>query len=247
MKHFLSHPVLFILISLLFFSSCLPLPYVQSDRVTDREFVGQQLDNIISPGDELYIRITSADDEQAVVNFQDQGGRIDPTLLSHTVSDDGTIKLPYINRIQLAGLTLEQASDEIETALSQYMFIPSAYVRFINTKVTVLGEVRNPGVYVFNYKNINILQAIGYAQDITDFGNRRKVLVIREEGITRTKTYVDLTTDDLLESEHYLIKSDDIIFVEPLGRKIFGIATVPYNLIFSLITTGIFVYSFITN
>jgi hypothetical protein len=91
MKHLLSHPVLFILISLLFFSSCLPLPYVQSDRVTDREFVGQQLDNIISPGDELYIRITSADDEQAVVNFQDQGGRIDPALLSHTVSDDGTI------------------------------------------------------------------------------------------------------------------------------------------------------------
>jgi polysaccharide biosynthesis/export protein len=247
MKHLSNHSVLFVLIFVLFFSSCLPQPYVQSDRITDREFVGQQLDNLISPGDELFIRISSADEEQAVVSFQDQGGRIDPTLLSHTVSDDGTIKLPYINRIQLAGLTLEQASDEIESALSQFLFIPSAYVRFINTKVTVLGEVRSPGVYVFNYKNINILQAIGYAEDITDFGNRRKVLVIREEGVTRTKTYVDLTTDDLLESEHYLIKSDDIIFVEPLKRKVFGIATVPYNLLISLVTTGIFVYSFITN
>jgi polysaccharide biosynthesis/export protein len=209
-------------------------------------YMGPQLDNLISPGDELFVRITSAD-EEPVMNFQDQGGRVDPTLLSYTVSDDGTIKLPYINRIKLAGFTLERASDEIEAALSQYLFIPSVFIRFINTKVTVLGEVRDPGVYVFNYKNINILQAIGYAKDITEFGNRKKVLVIREEGVTRTKSFVDLTSDDLLKSDHYLIKSDDIIYVEPLSRKKFGLTTVPYNLILSLITTGIVVYTFVQN
>lgn len=251
MKQLASRLFIFVLMSVLFFSSCIPLTrlsYVQSDPGTspsEMNYIGEPLDNVISTGDELFIRITSADEERTVVNFQEQGNRVDPSLLSYTVSDDGTIKLPYINRIHLAGLSLEQASDEIEEALSQFLYIPSVYIRFINTKVTVLGEVRNPGVFVFNYKNINILQAIGYANDITEFGNRRNVLIIREEGVNRSKYFVDLTDDSLLESEHYLVKSDDIIYVEPLKRKKYGMATVPYNLILSIITTSIVVFTFI--
>lgn len=238
--------------SIFLLSSCVPLKrisYVQSDRRTSQEemnYIGQQIDNIITPGDELFIRITSADEEQANINLMDQGGRnIDPTLLSYTVSTDGTIKLPYIGRLALENITLEEASDKIEEALSQFLYLPSAYIRFVNTKVTVLGEVRNPGVFVFNYKNINILQAIGYANDITEFGNRRNVLVIREEGVRKSKFYVDLTSDDLLESKEYLIKADDIIYVEPLKRKKYGMATVPYNLILSFITTGLVILTFI--
>jgi polysaccharide biosynthesis/export protein len=250
MRNKLFHIIFYLIIFATFFSSCIPLErlaYVQSDRGTapgDMQYTGQPLDYVISPGDELFVRITSADEERTVINYQDQGGRVDPTLLSYTVSEDGTIKLPYINRIHLAGLTLEEASDKMETALSQHLYIPSVFVRFINNKVTILGEVRNPGVYVFNYKNINILQAIGYANDITEFGNRRKVLIIREQGANRTKSFVDLTTDKLLESENYLIKSDDVIYVEPLRRKKFGMTTVPYNLILSIITTGLVVITF---
>ncbi len=251
MKYFSSRFLLyFAMISTLILSSCLPLnrlAYVQSDRDTDpahMQYIGPQIDNIITPGDELYIRINSADEERTII-AQDQGYRIDPTLLSYTVSDDGTIKLPYIGRILLADHTLEEASDIIEEALKEYLFIPSVYIRFVNTKVTVLGEVGNPGVYMFNYKNINILQAIAYANDITNFGNRRNVLIIREEGVRRYKHYIDLTSDDLLESEWYLIKSDDIIYVEPLRRKKFDLATVPYNLILSVISTGIVLLTFI--
>ncbi len=211
------------------------------------QYIGPQIDNIITPGDELYIRIASADEDRAAASIQQDQGRgvYDPTFLSYTVSDDGTIKLPYIGRILLADLTLEEASDKIEDALSEYLFIPSVYIRFVNTKVTVLGEVNNPGVYMFNYKNINLLQAIAYANDITNFGNRRNVLIIREEGVRRYKHYIDLTSDELLESEWYLIKSDDIIYVEPLKRKKFDMATVPYNLIISVITTALVVLTFI--
>ena len=250
MKYSLRNIIYFSLISSLIFSSCLPLnrlAYVQSERGTDpshMQYIGPQIDNIITPGDELYIRINSADEERTII-MQDQGYRIDPTLLSYTVSDDGTIKLPYIGRILLADHTLEEASDLIEEALKEFLFIPSVYIRFVNTKVTVLGEVGNPGVYMFNYKNINILQAIAYANDITNFGNRRNVLIIREEGVRRHKHYIDLTSDALLESEWYLIKSDDIIYVEPLRRKKFDLATVPYNLILSIITTGIVLITFV--
>jgi polysaccharide biosynthesis/export protein len=245
--------VLFLLsFSALIFSSCVPvsrLAYVQSDDPSDMQFKGVPTDNLIRPGDELFIRITSADEERTAIMVQDQGRAVmDPTLLSHTVSDDGTIKLPYIGRIYLAELTLEEASDEIERALSDYLFIPSAYIRFVNTKVTVLGEVRNPGVFVFNYKNINILQAIAYANDITEFGNRRKVLIVREEdGMRKTKQYVDLTSDNILESESYQLKSDDIIYVEPLRRKKWGMAQVPYNLILSIVTTALVVMTYVGN
>lgn len=245
--------VLYILsFSVIFITSCVPLErlaYVQSERGTDpadMQYLGEQIDNIIRPGDELYIRITSADEERTAVMYQEVRGVYDPTLLSHTVSDDGTIKLPYIGRILLAELTLEEASDKIELALSDYLFIPSAYIRFVNTKVTVIGEVRSPGVFVFNYKNINVLQAVAYANDITEFGNRRNVLIIREEdGRRRTKHYIDLTSDKLLESEWYHVKSDDIIYVEPLGRKKWGMEAVPYNLILSVITTTLVVITYI--
>jgi polysaccharide biosynthesis/export protein len=125
--------------------------------------------------------------------------------------------------------------------------MPSVFMRFMNTKVTVLGDVGRPGVYMFDYKNINILQAIGYAGDVGIFGNRRNVLIIREDGGKREKHYIDLTRGNLLESDWYNLKSGDIVFVEPLGRKKWGMATVPYNLILSLITTGLFVYTFVQN
>ena len=233
--------------------SCVPMErinYLQTDRPVQSDgtirYIGQPVESIIMPGDELFIRITSADDEMAGFTFQDPGGRVyDPTFQSYTVNENGTVKLPFIGRIHVAELTLEEASDKIEDELAEFLYFPSAYLRFVNTKVSVLGEVNNPGVYMFNYKNINILQAIAYANDITVFGDRRNVLVIREEGGNRTRFTLDLTSDDLLESDKYLVKSDDIIYVEPLRRKRYGMATVPYNLILSAITTSLVVITFI--
>jgi len=232
------------------FSSCVPvrrLAYVQSDRRVDpaeMNYIGEPVDNRIRPGDEIFIRINSADDATTDFTSDWQRGVHDPTLLSHTVAEDGTVKLPYIGRTVLVDLTLEQAADKVEEALSQYLYLPFVFMRFVNTKVTVLGEVNNPGVYVFNYKNINILQAIGYASDISEFGDRRNVLLIREDGVKRAKHYIDLTRDDLLESEFYTLKSDDIIYVEPLSRKRWGMTAVPYNLLLTLVSTGLVVYSF---
>lgn len=240
---------------ILFSYSCVPVKrvsYVQTDENREIQddngvyYIGKPIDNLIRPGDELYIRITSADDETTSFSAQTQpGGIYDPTLLSYAVSDDGAIKLPYIGRIFLSDLTLEEASDSIESALSQFLFYPSVFLRFMNTKVTVLGEVNRPGVYVFNYKNINILQAIAYASDISDYGNRRNVLLIREDGVIKYKYNIDLTSDNLFESDHYLIKSNDIIYVEPLKRKKWDMRTIPYNLILSVISTSILIFTFI--
>lgn len=213
----------------------------QSDNMY---FIDAPLDEIIRQGDELYIKVTSADETQTNFNQDRESLSRDPSLASFTVDDQGNIKLPYINRVKLSGLTLLEASDLIEEELSQYLLYPSVFIRFVNNKVTILGEVNNPGVYVFNYKSVNILQAIGYANDVATFGNRQKVTIIREEGGYRSKHQVDLLSDQLLASEYYMIQSNDIIYVEPLRSKRWDMATFPYDLLLSIASLTIVVLTF---
>lgn len=208
------------------------------------KFLGNQKDEIIRPSDELYIKITSADEDKTSLS----GGNsqvYNPALLSYVVNDDGNIKLPYIGETKLTGLTLGQASDLIEAKLSQFLYYPSVFIKFINNKITVLGEVNRPGVYVFDYKNINILQAIGYAGDVSEFGNRKNVVILREHGVERQIIKIDLTSINILSSEWYLLKSNDIVYVEPLKRKKWDMNTVPYNLLLSVISTAIVIMTFV--
>lgn len=236
--------------------SCVPnrkIAYVQDSKemaaqqIDNMYFIDQPSDNKIRQGDELYIRVTSADETQTNFNQQRQLTTYDPSLYSYTVDDEGYIKLPYIDMIRLTGLTLVEASNTIEEELGQYLLYPSVFIRFVNNKVTILGEVNSPGVYVFNYKNVNILQAIGYANDIATFGNRKKVTIIREEGEYRSKHMVDLTSDELLASQFYMVKSNDIIYVEPMKSKKWGMDTFPYNLLLSAASLTIVVLTFMIN
>jgi len=234
-------------------ASCIPnrkIVYVQdsnemiSQQIDNMYFIDEPSDNLIRQGDELYIEVNSADETQTNFNQNRQSYGRDPSLISYTVDEEGYIKLPYVNRIRLAGLTLVQASDQVEEELSQYLLYPSVFIRYVNNKVTILGEVNNPGVYIFNYKSVNILQAIGYANDIATFGNRKNVTIVREEGDYRSKYTVDLTSDELLASKYYMVKSNDIIYVEPLRQKKWGMDTFPYDLLLSIASLTIVVLTF---
>jgi len=244
--------ILFFSITVL--SSCVSnkkLNYVQdseemiAQQQNNMYFIDEPMDNAIRQGDELFIQVTSADEAETNFNQNKTSGAIrDPSVISYAVDLDGNIKLPYVNQIKLEGLTLTEASDLIEEELSQYLLYPSVFIRFVNNKVTILGEVNRPGVYVFNYKNINILQAIGYANDVSVFGNRKHVLIIREEGEFRSRHYIDLTSDGLLASEFYRINSNDIIYIEPLKSKKWGMDTFPYDLLLSIASLTIVVLTF---
>ena len=214
------------------------------EREQNMYFIDEPEDNVIKSGDELYVNVLSADEGKTAFNAESQDRMYDPTVISHTVDEQGNIKLPYIGKVKLAGLNLMEASDKMEELLSQYLYSPSVFVRFVNNKVTILGEVRNPGVYVFNYKNINILQAIGYAGDILHFGNRKEVLIVRDEGEYTSKEVVNLLSDELLISPYYMVKSGDIIYIKPLGSKKWGMEQFPYDLLISLVSMSILVMTF---
>jgi polysaccharide export outer membrane protein len=214
------------------------------EEINNMYFVDEPVDNAIRQGDELYIKISSADETETIFDRGTDERIYDPALLSYTVDDEGYIKLPYVDRVMVAGLLLADAADKLEKELTQYLNIPSVFIRFVNNKVTILGEVNRPGVYVFNYKSVNILQAIGYANDISTFGNRQKVLIIREEGDHRSKYELDLTSNSLLSSPYYMVKSNDVIYIEPLKRKKWGMSEFPWELLLSTVSLAIVVMTF---
>lgn len=243
----------FITLSIALLAACVPQKKVvivqdknpeSVQEINNMYFVDEPVDNAIRQGDELYLKISSADETETVFDRSKDERIYDPALLSYTVDDDGFIRLPYVEKIKISGLLLDEAATKIEKELSQYLYIPAVFIRFVNNKVTILGEVNRPGVYVFNYKSVNILQAIGYASDISVFGNREKVLIIREEGDHRSKYEIDLTDNNLLSSPYYMVKSNDIIYIEPLKRKKWGMAEFPWELLLSAVSLTIVVLTF---
>jgi polysaccharide biosynthesis/export protein len=245
--------IIYISLSIFLFVSCVPnrrVAYVQDTKpptqqqIDNMYFIDEPEDDVIKPGDELYIKVTSADERQTNFNQSSSEAVRDPAVISYTVDNEGYVKLPYVGKLKLSGLNLIASSNFVEKELSQYLLYPYVFIKFVNNKVTILGEVNRPGVYVFNYKTVNILQAIGYANDITIFGDRRSVLLIREEGDYRAKYEIDLTSDDLLASDYYRVVSNDIIYVEPLKRKFWNMDTFPYSLLLSVASLTIVIMTF---
>lgn len=210
-------------------------------------YTDKELPDTIHINDELYISVTTSDDSPN--SFDQTGGGMGSNigLISFLVDEDGYIKLPYIKRLLIEGMTINQAVDTLEKQLSEYIYFPSVTLKIINHRFSVLGEVNSPGLYTFNQKSINIFQAIATANDITIYGNRTNILIVRQNGNRITKKYIDLLDENIITSQWYIIQPDDLIFVEPLGRKAFGMETIPYDLIFSIFSSTILIFSFMLN
>ncbi len=217
---------------------------IDNKKAELKEFqVARTVTDKIQPGDELYINVTSSDERPT--NFSViTDYATDVTLRSYTVDNEGFIRFPYLGQVNVLGKSIEEISDEIEKALGDYLLTPAVIVKFVNKNITVLGEVGSPGVYNFYDKNINLLQAIAYAGDITAFGNRRRIVLLREENGTITKNRIDLTDENLLLSDLYVIRSDDIIYIEPLKIKRWGFEEFPYTLVFTIINTSLILWTF---
>lgn len=145
-----------------------------------------------------------------------------PQTAGYLVSDNGTIRFPVLGDIPAAGLTQKQLEDTITHLLIQkkLLFDPVVSSRFLNFRVTVLGEVNRPGVVTAPSEQISILEAIGQAGDLTIYGLRDNVILIRQEGADKLITRLNLNSTKILQSPYYFLKSNDVIYVEPAKDKI---------------------------
>ncbi|MGB0916229.1 MAG: polysaccharide biosynthesis/export family protein, partial [Flavobacteriales bacterium] len=139
---------------------------------------------------------------------------------TYLVDASGNIEMPLIGLVNVAGLTSEVAKIGINDKLQKYLINPTINLRIRNFKVTVLGEVKTPGVYTIPNEKITLIEAIGLAGDLTIFGKRVDVLVIREQGGERKFYKVDLRSKEFFESDFYYLHSNDIVYVEPGKGKI---------------------------
>jgi polysaccharide export outer membrane protein len=140
---------------------------------------------------------------------------------SYLVDANGNVALPLLGTVHLAGLTTQQARDSIRQKALYFVKDPTVSVRFTNFKVSVLGEVTRPAAYTLPNEKVSILDAISYAGDLTIFGKRENVLLIRQDSTGQSKLVrLNLNSSDLFRSPYFYLKQNDVVYVEPNKAKL---------------------------
>ena len=138
-----------------------------------------------------------------------------PTSQTYVVNSKGDIDFPVLGTIHVQGLTIEQLKEYLTKEISKEVKDPIVTVNLINFKIAVGGEVKAPDTYPVSGNRITILDALAKAGDLTEYGERSNVLIIREENGQRTYAHVDLNSSDLLTSPYYYLQQNDYIYVSP--------------------------------
>jgi polysaccharide biosynthesis/export protein len=182
----------------------------------------------IQPDDILSISVSSLNPESNVLfnnvilpTTANSGQVIAATKVNegYLVDKSGFINFPVIGKVMLAGLTKEQAIEKMTNEIKVHVKNPIINVRFINFKVTVIGEVSKPSTFTVETEKINVLEALGLAGDMTAFGRRENVLIIREQQGVRRTTRINLNDKDVLNSPFFYLQQNDIVYVEPSNRE----------------------------
>lgn len=180
---------------------------------------------LIQPMDMISIVVSSRDPELAriynlpVVTYQagseSSVSNFNQRLIGYSVDNDGNIQFPELGTIHVAGLNRWQLAELIREKLSSLVKDAVVTVQFMNFKISVTGEVTSPGVFDISGDKITIFEAISLARNLTIYGRRDGVYVIREQNGNRTIYQVDLRTVDMFNSPAYYLQQNDVVYVEP--------------------------------
>ncbi len=191
----------------------------------------------IVPDDELLINVSAADpaavedytipyQHPRVRDFNTESGETPESamrsrrssnlqLQTYHVDAAGFINFPVLGKLHVAGMTLNGLSDYLAEKIGETVVDPLVTVELVNFHVNVMGEVVKPGVQLVNRERYSILDAIAAAGDLTPFGERKRVLLVREENGQRTYHYLNLNDSQLLESPYFYLMQNDVVYVEP--------------------------------
>ena len=203
----------------------------------------------LSDGDLLYVEIKSLtpNDYDFFNKSKDNSiSRINnPYIYGYLVNDSGYISLPMLGEIFVRGKSIDEAEKLIKNIASDYFSSPFVKLVLLNFNVTVLGEVKNPGLINIIEPTINLLDVIGKANGFTQIANRKKIKIIRLEGEKTEIFYVDLTDKKLANSENFFVKSGDVINIEPIEKRFFVVNNISTAL--STIISSLTLYFLLTN
>lgn len=182
----------------------------------------------IKAGDQLSISLSSLNSEaDAIINQSNSGGGAansvggsGANVVGYFVSENGTINMPRLGSIYVEGKTHNELKDMLQVMLEPYTKNPIVNVRLLNYQITVLGEVSKPGQITIVTPQTDILQVIGLAGDITPYGRKDNVLLIRKDGNNRVVKRLNLTDPKLFKSAYFQLQPGDFVYVEPNKTKL---------------------------
>ena len=210
------------------------VPYLQNSSEVDTTIITELYDARIQPKDMLTITVSSEKPEAAIpfnltvpTTMNSGSSRSlssQPMLQTYLVDNAGYIDFPILGKLQVAGMTKGELEEYIKERIKlNFTTAPIVTVRMSNYKVTILGEVSSPGVKNITNEKVNVFEAVAMAGDLTLFGKRDNVKLIRENA-DGTKNIVSLNLNDanIIHSPYYYLQQNDILYVEPNKAKARG-------------------------
>ncbi len=209
-------------------SSCISkkeVLYFQDIETLSENYESSNYNTIIRPNDLLSITVSSQDPESVAIFNPVAGasGALRTTndrLGTYLVDADGNIEFPYLGTIKIANKTRIEAVEQLREGISVFAKEAVINLRILNFTVSVLGEVQRPGTFTVPDERITVLEALGLAGDMTIFGQRKTVKVIREEKGLKIYGELDFTSIDVVNSPFYYLQQNDVVVVSPNSAQI---------------------------
>ncbi|MFT3748913.1 MAG: polysaccharide biosynthesis/export family protein [Agriterribacter sp.] len=188
-------------------------------------------DPVVQKGDILYIGVLTPNEESmkkfnqpnfyaGALNSGGAAANQTANTLGYLVDNEGNIIFPQLGKIHVEGLTKSIITKYITDYLKSELIDPIVTIRFLNYRITILGEVARPGTYSIPNERVTILDALGLCGDLTLYGRRNTVRVIREKDGKRETGFIDLNKGDIFSSPYYYLQQNDVVYVEMNNRKI---------------------------
>ncbi len=200
------------------------LVYIQDkyENASDTIATSKNQEIVLRTGDNLYINLIGANISDLGIYYRDD--RMGSTreflaLQGYMIDPEGNIKFPMIGDVKLAGLTLNEARDLIQSKIDEYIANVVVAVRLLNYDITVLGEVARPGTYTFTQREVNLFDALGMAGDCTPNADRQRVIILRKEAENTKAETLNLLHSDFVSNPYFWLKPNDVIYVKPTRSK----------------------------
>ncbi|WP_299229354.1 polysaccharide biosynthesis/export family protein [uncultured Psychroserpens sp.] len=206
--------------------------YFQDEALTEESELSNEFELSYKPNDILTIDVSALDPETVrpfnlsavsyANNDANNGLNANGNILRQTylVDPSGNIEFPVLGTLKIGGLTRAEVTDMLKDKLREYVSNPIVNIRLINFTVTVLGEVNRPGAYTIQDERISLSEAIGLAGDLTIYGKRDNVFLVREVDGKKKYAKFDLTSINVVNSPVYYLSQNDVIYVEPNKARI---------------------------
>ena len=245
---------------LVLLSSCYSnkrLVYLQSTNLKeDKGIVVENKKSLyrLQPSDILSVQIKSSAESEisnlfnvgSLQNamFASQGSMF---LEGYSVDGNGEINLPILGKLMVEALTVDEVQALIQSHADKYLNNATVLVKLTSFKITVLGEVKSPGHYFIYNNQATILEALGMAGDLTSFGNRENVKLIRQTPAGSEVVLLDLRDPSLLQSEHFFMNPGDVLYVEPMKARTKRTNFEILTFVFSAVTTAVLILTYVNN